>query len=863
MPVNDITDRRAVEPGGDAEEASREASSSEKSTAEPRAGESLLGAPPAIEDFDEIRARMRARLLDVDPCDVETSPEPWSSPKEEAPPERIGRYAIRSVLGRGGMGVVYLAHDASLGRDLALKLLRDPTQAAPGEHLRLRREARAMARLSHPNVVMIHEVDEHEGRLFIAMEYVRGLSLSRWLESAQRPWREILEVVLAAGEGLIAAHAAGIVHRDFKPDNVLVGEDGRVRVADFGLAFTAHHPLGEAAPTGSISTDDSTREEEVDLRQTKKGTVLGTLAFMAPEQYRGEPPSFAADQFSFAATLYRALYGHLPFDASSTALYQVRVRAGEIRPEPAKTSVPRWLRAALLRGLSADKDRRWESLAALVHALRRRSRFPRWAPTLALGCLALGGLTTLGTVSALGSAPETYAPCRPIAEVLAGVWDAETRTRLEARFTAAGEGADEARAWRTIDVALGIHSDRWAIEHTRACQIQGAADSDQTRAARDVLACLDDQREELAAFVVHIDRDGLSDVASAVLLATGLPAPELCRQAPPRARAPGAGLILRTRLLAARRRLSRAAADVDLGRLSAARSTIEDVLEIAEELDAGGLEAEALLTLGRAQRSAHEIEAAHASLLRARERVQGRPEARALEIRILIQLVDVTGVGLGELPLAESLAEEAAALSLSLGNPSLLEAYLANNLARAHRAHRRYDDAHAGYLAAYTLLKQTLGDSAPETIAVRTNLGVVTNLLGEPEAVAILEHALEQQLSVLGEFHPRTPSILRSLGNALGRRGDYERAEELLRRAVDLRPRLHGAQSPKLAGDRISLARTLRGLDRLDDADAVLAQAESMGEGARKQVQAQLDRERLALAEAIEARSEGRAADDP
>lgn len=843
--MNDITDRTTAQPSAVGEASSSARGSSELGDHGGIEADSLLGDPPELEGFAAIRARLRSRLLDIDPSRVGSTPTPWGYAEDEPSPSRIGRYEVRALLGRGGMGVVYLAHDASLDRELAIKLLRaDPPRATPEEQVRLRREARAMARLSHPNVVTVHEVDEHEGRLFIAMEYVKGLSLTDWLGSAHRPWQEVLEVLLAAGDGLAAAHAAGIVHRDFKPDNILVGDDGRVRVADFGLAWTGGGPCSETAPTEPIAVDGSESEEGRRLRETRTGTILGTLAYMAPEQYRGEAPSFAADQFSFSAALYRALYGHLPFDASSAALYQIHVRAGDVRPEPAGVSLPHWLRAAILRGLDADKAKRWESLDAFLRALRRSPRVPRWAPTVALACLVVGGIATLGTLSLVGREAPTL--CRPTAEVLAGVWDSETRSRLAERFSVGGAQTDEARAWRTVDVALGLYSDRWAIEHTRACQALSLARGDAV--ATRALACLDDQREQFAALVVHLEKDGFSDLAAAVLLATGLPAPEICQQSPSASLHAGeAGLIFRTRHLAARRRLARASTDIDLHRLAAARSTIEDVLEIADELDSPGLEAEALLALGRAQRADHELDQARASLERARARVLGRPEAGAVELRILIQLVDVIGVGLGDLTEAEAAAQSAAAISLRLGNPSLLEAYLANNLARVHRAHRRYDDAESGYLNAYTLLSQTLGESAPETIAVRVNLGVVMSLQARPEAIAVLEHALEQQLSIIGEFHPRTPSILRNLGNALGRQGSYARAEGVVRHAIRLRERLHGEGSPELRGDLLSLSRVLRGLSRLDEADETLARAESLRSPVDEQLQASLRRERLAL----------------
>ncbi|MCX4241640.1 serine/threonine-protein kinase [Paraliomyxa miuraensis] len=276
-------------------------------------------------------------------------------------PPRVGPYRVHGRLGAGGVGVVYEAEDEALGRRVAVKVLAD---RSPASQARFRREARAMGRLNHPNVVSVYDVGEAEGQGYIAMELVRGRTLTEWLRDAPA-WSEVLAVLRQAGQGLVAAHEAGLAHRDFKPDNVLVGDDGRVRVLDFGLA--KHH-----AELQSGRFDRAALARELaDGRITQTGSLMGTPAYMAPEQFRGQG-DVRSDQFGFCVVVYEALYGRLPF-AGDTAeeLFEATSR-GRLRPWPPSTGgfdVPMGVRAVLRRGLSADTDDRFASMSALLQAL--------------------------------------------------------------------------------------------------------------------------------------------------------------------------------------------------------------------------------------------------------------------------------------------------------------------------------------------------------------------------------------------------------------------------------------------------------------------------------------------------------------
>jgi serine/threonine protein kinase len=303
---------------------------------------------------------------------------------------RLGHHRLLGKLGEGGMGMVYAAIDERLGRKVAIKLLRRRTDELAQR--RLVREAKALARVSHPNVVQIHDLGEHEGQIFIVMEFVDGVDLRRWLAERKRTPREILEVFIAAGHGLLAAHAHGVIHRDFKPANIMLGSDGRVRVVDFGLARTDSSSASTSAPLwGNLQTEGL----------TESGAILGTPAYMAPEQLRGGDADSKTDQFSFCVALWEALHGSRPFHGS-TIVGLVEAIENTKLPVDDHAEVPARVRRALARGLAYQPDQRWPSFEALITALSPAPRQARWRSAV-FGVAAGLCLANLGTLSLLGS----------------------------------------------------------------------------------------------------------------------------------------------------------------------------------------------------------------------------------------------------------------------------------------------------------------------------------------------------------------------------------------------------------------------------------------------------------------------------
>lgn len=398
---------------------------------------------------------------------------------------RVAGYFLLEKLGAGAMGVVFAAYDPSLDRKVAIKIL----HRVGGEHgteahqQRLVREARSLAKLNHPNVVTVHAVGESERGAYVAMEYVEGTDLSEWMGLRTRDWRDVLDVFVAAGHGLSAAHQAGIVHRDFKPQNVLIGLDGGVRVADFGLAR-----LEQATDP---SDDGEQRTDPGSVSLTRTGGVVGTPLYMAPEQHLGETVEFAADQYAFCASLHEALHGTPPFPGRGlVALLESKLAAQPARP--AQAGVPRWLSRVLDRGLSPKPVDRYESMDALLAAIDRGRRGGRaWLGLGVLGVAMLGIWVAYGS----GDSAQTVDPCADTADRLSGVWDLATRDKAERAVLVTGESFAE-HTWMSISGRLDAYSAQWIESREHACQAhQNGEESDELFDRR--VECLESRRAQL------------------------------------------------------------------------------------------------------------------------------------------------------------------------------------------------------------------------------------------------------------------------------------------------------------------------------------------------------------------------------
>lgn len=406
-----------------------------------------------------------------------------------APGERVGRYQLRGTLGAGAMGVVYDAWDPELERPVALKLVRagvDSGATTAELHARLKSEAQAMARLADPHVVAVFDVGRLGEQVFVAMEQVRGGTLASWLHERPRTADEILSRLVEAGRGLAAAHRAGLIHRDFKPENVLIGEDGRARVTDFGLA--------RLAPTTGLRTEAALSSAHV----TRTGVAVGTPVYMAPEQLEGRTFDARADVFAFAVTCFEALAGVRPWSASTfEGLVQARRDGVELR---SSSRVPRSVRRAIEKGLALDPAQRWATLEDFLTALdpvrRRRRRM--------VGGLVLSAVAMLAAVAWIA---RPRVDCDRAAEASRGTWNDATRAALAAQFEAT-QVTWARQAFESVARRLDARTSEWQTQRTQACVAALVEGTDSAELYSHRVACLEDrlrQTRGLLEFLAHPD----------------------------------------------------------------------------------------------------------------------------------------------------------------------------------------------------------------------------------------------------------------------------------------------------------------------------------------------------------------------
>jgi eukaryotic-like serine/threonine-protein kinase len=457
--------------------------------------------------------------------------------------DSIGRYTILALIGQGGMGEVYAAYDPELDRKVALKLLlgtRDSAADARSQ-VRLLREAKAIARLSHPNVVVVHDAGTFHERVFLAMEFVDGQTLKEWLAETPRSRREILAHFASAAGGLAAAHAAGLVHRDFKPHNVMVGKDGSVRVMDFGLAreIDPTSPTSPGTPPDAPTSSEALRpppgpyDNTVDPALTRTGELVGTPLYMAPEQFQSARTDARTDQFSFCVALYQALYGTPPFGEDGLPTLVTRVLMGEVQPPPAKHDVPAWLRRVLLRGLSVDPAARWPSMQALLVALDQDPTRTRRRWGLALG-VAL--LVAASAVAFVRGPRRAESMCRGGPGRLAGLWEMPSsssqaprpaRDALAAAFARAG-GPTAGETWTRVEALLDRYAGAWLTMYRDACEATHARGEQSPETLDLRMSCLDERRGALGALTTVFTHADDAAVANAVDAVNALPDLERC-----------------------------------------------------------------------------------------------------------------------------------------------------------------------------------------------------------------------------------------------------------------------------------------------------------------------------------------------
>ncbi len=625
----------------------------------PVAARPVPGSPPTPGGpMPPLPVRPRAgspRELDPDSslCLGTTLSIPSDGGDQDATPHRLPigttlqRYVLLERVGAGAMGVVFAAYDFGLDRKVALKLLREPRNSV-GQRKRLMREAQALARLSHPNVVAVHDIGTHDDQVFIAMEYVDGRTLRRWCEEERRSWREVLAVFRAAGEGLAAAHAAGIVHRDFKPDNVLVDRQGRVRVSDFGLAKVAPDPT---KPTGTTAQRPTANESSAgDQALTRTGTFFGTPAYMALEQHRCEREiDPRADQFSFAVALYEAACGVHPFEADTPIEIADNIQHGRIHAP--RRRVPGWLVRALLPALAAEPAQRYSSMTALLRKLRDRrpSHIAAVAGLVAIGLgaglviVASNGLPLVSVDAPVVSVGPGSAPnCQDAERKLGGVWDRARQQEIEKAFKATGSPLAD-KAWARVERELDRYAAKWAEMRTEACEATHVRHEHSEEVLDRRMVCLNDRLTALRELGHELVKTSSKTIELAAQAAQSLRSLDGCANIagllqevqPPDAAAQDAVTQLRARDAHLRARLA-------TGQVADALPEGRKLVADATALGYPPVRAEALLTLGGLQWAHSNFSAAANSYLDAVEAAEAGG-AQRIAVESLLELLWVVG----------------------------------------------------------------------------------------------------------------------------------------------------------------------------------------------------------------------------
>ncbi|MEM9455095.1 MAG: serine/threonine-protein kinase [Myxococcota bacterium] len=690
----------------------------------------------------------------------------------------VGRYSVLSRLGRGGMGVVYKAYDPQLDRNVALKVLdQDGATDPTDKEIRLLREAQTLAKLRHANIVAVYDVGLSPRGMFIAMELIEGRTLGSWLDEQPRRSREIVRMFWEAGQGLAAAHGAGIVHRDFKPSNALVGDDGVVRVLDFGLAqLVDSEPSNKGQTTQNLTVAAISRLLESGSSATETGVLMGTPAFMAPEQLRREKVDERSDQYTFCLCLHLALGGALPERGDD--LDELIEQLGRPPRRPVAGGISARVRRALDRGLSRDPAARFESMSALLAELAERPR--RWRTVVAASMLGVGF-----SLGALSSAADWSDPCADPHASLEGVWGNGDKQEIRDAFLGSGH-ADAASLLKRVEGQLDGYAQVWTEVYDKSCRATYAEHEQSTQLFDRQVLCLERRRSQLRATIDALARaDGPQAVVSGTVLPFKLPMLDDCIDPESLSSQPPLPEDLRQReaIEQLRRRIDEAQARASSGDSQSALAVAQAVVEQARGIDYAPVLAEALGVLGSLQASGSSARDAESTLIEAL-RVAASAKTEEVEARAWTWLMYAL--------LIQGRVEEGIALELSAElavertGDRVAEGWMLNNLgglySKAGESERAVD-----YLRRALEVKQsTLGPDHVDVAISWYNLGnALTSQERHGEAYEAFTRALEGFERTVGEAHPMTHHVMVGLCSVEQKRGHIQEAVALCDRVIE------------------------------------------------------------------------------
>jgi tetratricopeptide (TPR) repeat protein len=643
-----------------------------------------------------------------------------------------------------------------------------------------------LARVAHPNVVSVHDIGEFGGRVYIDMELIDGVTLSRWLRLSPRTWQDVLGVFIQAGRGLCAAHALGIVHRDFKPDNVIIGDDGRVRVADFGIALLADTlaPDGESThPTDPTSVRPETSAEDSSIPphavRTARRAIgrTGTPAYMAPEQRRDGTANARSDQYSYCVAIQEALSGAPPEAGTPFSDAQI---------SPKDLGAPAWLYRTIGRGLSFDPAQRYASMDGLIDVLvsepRRRRRMRRAAPITAGALILLVAGALWGNARSRATSGQL---CRGAERKLVGIWDQDQQNAVRSAFLATGKPfADD--ALRGVDKTLDEYTSRWVKVRTETCEETRVQGSQSERMLDLRMACLDERLAAVGALTNGFVHAGSDVVVRAFTAAQSLPTLAACSD--PKwleARVkPSEDPQVRAKVEGIREELARETVVEDLGKYTEALDLARATTLEATEAGDPSLLPEVLYHQGALLGRTSDFAGAEATLKRAAALADAAGD-------------DATRVGafgallyysVGQAGKVDDLAQyrtSAEAALTRLGSNPRVEAKYLQDLASALLQVGNFPEAIEAQKRATVLLESAFGKESWQVAASLMNLGISHATAGEgAEALAIVEPALASEAQSLGSSHPYIASGEATVAWALLEQNKPELAEPHARRAI-------------------------------------------------------------------------------
>lgn len=683
----------------------------------------------------------------------------------------IGRYIILSTLGSGGMGVIYAAFDPDLDRKVAIKLIRPDRLAAfadeDKEH-HLLREARILAKLSHPNLLPVFDIGHFGDQLFLSMEYIKGQTLWEWQQQSDHDWHEIIGYYLQAGEGLSAAHGSGIIHRDFKPQNVMLGDDGRIRVMDFGLSQ-------QTAPLDQPTTTE------------QSGSLYGTPVYMPPEQLRSGTTTAASDQFSFAVALYEALYGERPFKGQTPAALLESITKSEIS-QPRGTHVPGWIRLILLKALQADPQQRYRDIDELLHKLQQdpAKRRKQWL------AIAVSGVAMVTIIATLYN-QNNIQPCQDAGSKFAGIWDNSRKKQLQQHFLASGLPYAQG-SFDKVNKLLDNYTNTWKSSHTQACEATHVRGEQSERLLDLRMLCLENRRQETKALIDIFAQSEPELISKSVKAVSNLPPISSCANIKSLSNLIDLPTDKTTRksIEDINQQLAQAAAQNSAGHYKKSHALATQALQQAQVIGYPPLVAKAefqlatsLKQLGKSAASESQYQQAFIHAIEARDDLLAGKSATGQ--------VWVIGHLQSRYEDANAWGAYANAFLSRIGNPTVAQAQLLSNLGTIAQDQGDFKLALQKAEQVLALRRQALGENHERVAVAMVNLANAHfHLNGPRQSIPYYRKAYNMYSNAVGREHPTNVLILSNLASALSESDQFDKALSVITTALDLSKKVYG-----------------------------------------------------------------------